>query len=118
MAALNAQENEFIQSLRKQGLIDERNFVISTDVTASNGNSGRAWVTLSGDTLRLFALESFTRLGELIETIDLKQARLLKAVGNAFVSTVKLESGGVQYTFRHFIQARTVVTILKEAMGA
>ena len=117
MAALNAQENDFIRELRQRNLIDERNFVISTDITASNGNSGRAWVTLSGDTMYLYALESFTQLGELIETIDLRRARLLKAVGNAFISTVKLEYEGVQYTFHHFIQAKTVVTILKEAMA-
>ena len=117
MAALKAQENDFIRGLRQRNLIDERNFVISTDITASNGNSGRAWVTLSGDYLRLFALESFSELGELIETIDLRQTKLLKAVGNAFVSTVKLEYQGVQYTFHHFIQAKTVVTVLKEAMG-
>ena len=41
--------NPFMDSLRADNLIDDREIAFVADITCTNGNSGRAWFFLNGD---------------------------------------------------------------------
>ena len=113
-----AKENVFLKNLRERNLIDEREIVVMEDVSATNGNRGRAFVLLNGTELSFYVPAGFAELGRLVETIDLKQAKFLK--GSSFIlhTTLKLECNGVRYSLRGFSQAAMFIEAVKGSCGS
>ena len=112
-----AKENLFLKNLKERNLIDDREIVVMADVSASNGNRGRAFVLLNGTELPFYVPAGFAELGQLIETIDLKQAKFLK--GSSFIlhTTLKLECGGTTYALQGFAQAAQFIEAVKGSCG-
>ena len=112
-----AKENVFLKNLKEQNLIDDREIVVMADVSATNGNRGRAFVLLNGTELSFYAAAGFAELGQLIEAIDLKQAKFLK--GSSFIlhTTMKLECNGVVYSLQGFSQAAMFIEAVKGSCG-
>ncbi len=113
-----AKENLFLKNLKERNLIDDREIAVMADVSATNGNRGRAFVLLNGTELSFYEPAGFADLGELIETIDLKQARFLK--GSSFIlhTTLKLECAGIVYSLQGFTQAAMFIEAVKTGCGA
>jgi hypothetical protein len=113
-----ATENVFLKNLKAQNLIDDRQIVVMADVSATNGNRGRAFVLLNGTELSFYEPAGFADLGEWIETIDLKQAKFMK--GSSFIlhTSLKLECGGVVYSIQGFSQAAMFINAVKESCGS
>ena len=112
-----AKENLFLKNLRERNLIDDREIVVMADVSATNGNRGRAFVLLNGTELSFYAPAGFADLGDLIETIELKQAKFLK--GSSFIlhTTLKLECRGTVYSLQGFAQAAQFIEAVKGSCG-
>ena len=112
-----ATENLFMKNAKEMNLIDHREIAFCADVICSNGNSGRVWFFLNGSVMRLYTMAGLTALGELVETLDLKNARFIK--GSSFVlhTTMKLECGGHTYAFQGFAQAKKVIEAVKASCG-
>ena len=113
-----AKENLFLKNLKERNLIDDREIVVMADISATNGNRGRAFVLLNGSELAFYEPAGIADLGELVETIDLKQARFLK--GSSFIlhTTLKLECAGTVYSLRGFNQAAMFIEAVKAGCGA
>ena len=112
-----AKENKFLNDLKAQNLIDDRELAVVSDVTSTNGNSGRAWVLLNGSTLHLYAMAGFADLGEHIESLDLTDAEVLKASSFVLHTSMKLRCGGYTYTFLGFAQAKKFIDAVNESCG-
>lgn len=113
-----AKENKFMISLKEKGLVDDRELAFVSDIVCTNGNSGRAWVLISGDTMHLYAMAGFAALGGHVEDIDLKQVALLKASSFVLNPTMKLSFNGNTYTFKGFAQAKKLIEAVKASCGA
>lgn len=112
-----AQENLFLKNLKERGLIDDREIAVMTDIASTNGNRGRAFALLSGTTLFLYEPAGFAELGDLIEAINLKNAKFLK--GSSFIlhTTLKLQYNGFTYSFQGFAQAAKFIEAIKGSCG-
>ena len=112
-----AKENLFLKNLKERNLIDDREIAVMADVSATNGNCGRAFVLLNGAELSFYIPAGIAELGELVETIDLKNAKFIK--GSSFVlhTTMKLECNGVIYSLRGFAQASMFIDAVKSSCG-
>jgi len=112
-----AKENPILKAAQDKGLVDARELYFAADVAASNGNSGRAWIFLNGTTLHLYELIFPADLGEKIESLDLKQARLKKASAFVLAPKAELVCGGTTYSFKNFNLPKQFVAALTEACG-
>ena len=110
-----AKENPFINSLKANNLIDDREIAFVADVTCTNGNSGRAWFFLNGSQLYLYEMTGLASVGEHIETLDLKGAEILKASSFVLGSCLKLKCNNETYTFKGFAQAKKVIACITES---
>ena len=113
-----AKENLFLKDLKDRGLIDDREIVVMADISSTNGNRGRAFVLLEGTNLYLYAAAGIAALGDLIEMIDLTNAKFIK--GSTFVlrTSMKIAYKGVTYSFQGFTQAAKFIDAVKESCGA
>jgi len=109
-----ATENQFMKDARIRGLIDGREIAFMVDVICTNGNNGRAWMLLNGSMLHLCEPVGMVKLGELLESLDLEKAELVKASSFVLNPFVKLRYAGEVYTFRGFAQAKRVVETIRE----
>ena len=108
-----ATENPFMNSLRENNLIDDREIAFVADVTCTNGNRGRAWFFLNGSKLHLYEMAGLAACGAHIETLELKGAQILKASRFVLNSSLKLKCNNETYTFKGFAQAKKVIKKLK-----
>lgn len=108
-------ENQFMKNAHEKGLVDEREIALVADITCTNGNQGRAWFFLNGSILSLYELRGMANMGDLVETIDLKQAEFLK--GSSFVlhSYLKFRYQGNTYHMTGFAQAKKVLEAFRES---
>lgn len=111
-------ENQFLKNAHLRGLIDEREIALVADVTCTNGNSGRAWFFLNGSVLSLYEFAGFANMGNLVEAIDLNDAKFIKGCSFVLYSAVKFQYNGNTYSMRGFAQAKRVVEAIKSACGA
>ena len=88
--------NPFMNSLREDNLIDDREIAFVADITCTNGNRGRAWFFLNGCMLHLYEMVGMADRGEHIETLNLK-------------------GDGEIYTFKGFAQAKKVIACITES---
>ena len=107
--------NPFMDSLRADNLIDDREVAFVADVSCTNGNRGRAWVFLNGSKLYLYEMTGMASRGACIETLELKGAKVLKASSFVLASSLKLQCNGETYTFKGFAQAKKVVACISES---
>lgn len=112
-----AKENLFMKNAMEKGLIDAREIAVAADITCTNGNSGRAWVFLNGSVMQLYELAGLADLGAHVETLNLKNAELLKASSFVLGSSLKLKYNGNVYTFKGFAQAKKVIEAVRESCG-
>ena len=112
-----AKENLFMKNAEEKGLIDEREIAFVADVVSTNGNRGRAWFFLNGSILNLYELAGLAELGEHVETLDLKQAEILKASSFVLNTSLKLNCNGHTYTLKGFAQAKKVIEAFRESCG-
>ena len=112
-----AKENLFLKNAKEKNLIDEREIVVVADISCTNGNNGRAWVFLNGSTMQLFEMAGFADLGSHVETIELKNAKLLKTSCFVLGSSMKLLYNGHTYVFKGFAQAKKFIEAVKESCG-
>lgn len=108
-----AKENEFLKNAAEKGLIDERKIAVAADVACTNGNNGRAWIFLNGDTMRLYAFHGTGSLGECLECLNLKKCRVLKSSSFVLMSYLKLQDGGQIYMIKNFGNAKNFVAAVK-----
>ena len=110
-------ENQFLKNAHLRGLIDEREIAFLADIACTNGNGGRAFCFLNGSVLSLYACAGIAETGDLIEAIDLKDAKFLK--GSSFVlhPTMKLQYNGNTYSMQGFTQAKKMIDAVKSACG-
>lgn len=112
-----AAENLFMKNAREKGLIDHREIAFAADVSSTNGNSGRAWFFLNGSILQLYEMVGMADLGAHVETLDLKQAEILKASSFVLATSMKLRCNGHTYTLKGFAQAKKVIEAFRESCG-
>ncbi len=112
-----AKENLFMKNAKEMNLIDEREIAVAADIVCTNGNSGRAWVFLNGSVMQLYELAGLADLGDHVETLDLKNAQLLKASSFVLGTSMKLAYNGHTYTFKGFAQAKKVIEAVRESCG-
>ena len=112
-----AKENLFMKNAMEKGLIDDREIAVAADIVCTNGNNGRAWVFLNGSIMQLYELAGLADLGAHVETLDLKDAELIKASSFVLGSSMKLKSKGNVYTFKGFAQAKKVIEAVRESCG-
>ena len=112
-----AKENLFLNKVREMGLIDEREIALVADITCTNGNQGRAWFFLNGSLLNLYEMAGFADLGDHVETLELKDAKFIKASSFPLYTYLKLECQGHTYTFKGFAQAKKVIAAVQESCG-
>ena len=110
-----ATENPFMNSLRENNLIDDREIAFVADDTCTNGNRGRAWFFLNGSKLHLYEMAGLAACGAHIETLELKDAQILKASSFVLNSSLKLKCNGETYTFKGFAQAKKVIACITES---
>ena len=110
-----ATANPFMDSLRADNLIDDREIAFVADVTCTNGNGGRAWFFLNGSMLYLYEMTGLAARGACIETLDLRGAQVLKASSFVLGSSLKLKCNGETYTFKGFAQAKKVIACITES---
>ena len=110
-----AKENPILRAAQEKGLVDARNLFFVADVIASNGNSGRAWVFLNETKLYLYELVFPADLGEKIEELELRDAKLLKASAFVLAPKAELICGGTNYLFKNFNLPKQFVAALSEA---
>ena len=113
-----ATENPFMNALRADNLIDDREIAFVADITCTNGNRGRAWFFLNGNLLHLYEMAGLANRGAHIETLDLRGAEVLKASSFVLNPTFKLKCGGEVYTFKGFAQAKKVIACITESCNA
>ena len=65
-----ATNNPFMDSLRAENLIDDREIAFVADITCTNGNRGRAWFFLNDRSLNLYEMTGLASYGACIETLD------------------------------------------------
>ena len=107
--------NPFMNSLREDNLIDDREIAFVADITCTNGNRGRAWFFLNGCMLHLYEMVGMADRGEHIETLNLKGAEVLKACSFVLNTSLKLKCDGEIYTFKGFAQAKKVIACITES---
>lgn len=107
--------NPFMNTLREEKLIDDREIAFVADVTCTNGNRGRAWFFLNGCMLHLYEMVGIAERGEHIESINLKGAEVLKASSFVLGSSLKLNYNGEIYTLKGFAQAKKVISCITES---
>lgn len=112
-----AKENLFMKNAMEKGLIDGREIAVAADIVCTNGNNGRAWVFLNGSVMQLYELAGLADLGAHVETLDLKDAELIKASSFVLGSSMKLKYKGNVYTFKGFAQAKKVIEAVRESCG-
>ena len=112
-----AKENPLLKEAQEKGLVDDRNLFFASDVSASNGNSGRTWAFLNGTKLYLYELIFPAGLGAEIEVLELKDAKLLKASSFVLAPKAELSCGGISYSFRNFSTPKQFVAALQEICG-
>ena len=110
-----ATNNPFMDSLRAENLIDDREIAFVADITCTNGNRGRAWFFLNGSLLHLYEMTGFASRGACIETLDLKGAEVLKASSFVLNTSLKLKCNGHMYTFKGFAQAKKVIACITDS---
>ena len=113
-----ATENPFMNALRTDNLIDDREIAFVADITCTNGNRGRAWFFLNGNLLHLYEMKGMADRGAHVETLDLKGAEVLKASSFVLATSLKLKCNGEVYTFKGFAQAKKVISCITESCGA
>ena len=113
-----AKENMFLKNLKAQNLIDDREIAVMADISATNGNRGRAFVLLNGTELSFYAAAGFAELGARIETLELKDTKFLKGSNFILHTSMKLECGGVVYSLQGFTQAAMFIDAVKSSCGA
>ena len=113
-----ATENPFMNALREQNLIDDREIAFVADITCTNGNAGRAWFFLNGKQLHLYEMVGMAQCGDRIETLNLSNAEVLKASSFVLATSLKLKCSGEIYTFKGFAQAKKVIACITESCGA
>ena len=107
--------NSFMNSLREDNLIDDREIAFVAEITCTNGNRGRAWFFLNGCMLHLYEMVGMADRGEHIETLNLKGAEVLKASSFVLHTGLKLKYDGEIYTFKGFAQAKKVIACITES---
>ena len=112
-----AAENLFMKNLKERGLVDDREVAAMADISCTNGNRGRAFALLSGTTLYLYEPAGFAELGDHVETLELKEAKFLKASSFPLYTYLKLEYKGHTYTFKGFGQAAKFIEAIKGSCG-
>ena len=105
----------FIRNAMIRNLIDERQICPMANITCSNGNAGRVWVPINKNIMYFCDVNGFAELGETLETIDLTQAKVLKASTFILNPTLKLEYKGDIYTFHGFSRAALFIDAVKQA---
>ena len=110
-----ATENPFMNSLNEKNLIDDREIAFVADVICTNGNCGRAWFFLNGSMLHLYEMTGMAAWGEHIETLDLKNAEVIKASSFVLGSSLKLKCNNEVYTFKGFAQAKKVIACITQS---
>ena len=110
-----ATNNPFMDALRADHLIDDREIAVVADITCTNGNRGRAWCFLNGSMLHLYEMAGFADRGDLVEALDLKDAEVLKASSFVLNTSLKLKCNGHIYTFKGFVQAKKVIACITDS---
>jgi hypothetical protein len=110
-------ENVFMKNALEKGLVDDRQIAVVADISCTNGNRGRAYVFVNGDTLHLYELRRLVDLGEHVESIDLKKAKIIKSSSFVLHTYLKLEYNGYTYHFQGFAMAKIFLDAVKANCG-
>lgn len=113
-----AKENKFMIAMKEKGLVDDREIAVVSDIVCTNGNAGRAFVLISGDTMHIYEMAGFADLGAHVEDIDLKRVTVLKASSFVLRTLLKLTYNGNTYTFTGFGIAKKFIGAVQESCGA
>lgn len=108
-------ENLFLKNAHDRGLIDEREIAFMADVTCTNGNRGRAFCFLNGTILRIYEALGIAETGEEIDSMDLKEAKFLKASSFPLHPYIKLCHGGETYNMQGLTQAKKMIAAIQES---
>ena len=109
-----AKENPTVKFAKENGLIDEREIINVADIACTNGNDGRAWIFINGSDMHLFELIGFSRIGECVETIDLKNAEILKSRRFILAPSLNLKYNGYTYKIINFSQPKKFIEAVRE----
>jgi hypothetical protein len=113
-----AKENKFLEDLKAQNLVDERELVTVADINCTNGNNWRGWVCIHGTTMRLFSMTfPACKLDELIDEIELPEARLIKTFGIVPFTLIKFQYQSHTYRIEHFSKTKEFIQTMKETCG-
>lgn len=108
-----AKENELLKMAAEKGLIDQRKLAVVADVSCTDGNNGRGWVFLNGDTLYLYEQVGFAGIGEPVEKLDLKKCRVLKSCSFILMASLKLQAGSRIFLFKNFGNPKQIVEAIR-----
>ena len=109
-----AKETLIEKYARENGLVDERRMTIYAEVSCSNGNNGVAYAFLNGSKIHLYEPIGFTKLGDYIETIDMKEATDIKSCKIILFHYIKFKYNGYTYKFSKFAQPKKVIAAIEE----
>lgn len=112
-----AKENKFLNDLKAQSLIDDRELATVADINCTNGNNWRGWVCINDTTMRLFSMTFPANLGELIDEIELPEALLIKTFGIVPFTLIKFQYQGHTYRIEHFSKTKEFIQTMKETCG-
>lgn len=105
---------QFLKDTKSKNLIDDRDLFFMADITCTNGNAGRVWVLFNGSDMNFCGFDGFSKAGELLETIDLTKAKVLKASSFIFHPTMKLEYQGNVYSMTGFNRAKIFIEAVEK----
>ena len=109
-----AKESPALKFAKENDLVDERELVYVADIVCSNGNYGRAWIFFGGNNMHIFELVGFSGIGGYVETIELKNAEVLKSSAFLLGPSLKLKYDGNTYTFKNFAQPKLFIGTVRE----
>lgn len=111
-----AKETLIERYARENGLVDDRRMTVCANITCSNGNRGMAYAFLNGSKVHLYEAIGFTKLGEHIETIDMKEVTDFKSCKIILLHYIKFKYNGYKYKFDGFAQPSKVIAAFEECM--
>ena len=109
-----AKENKFLIDLKNRNIIDDRELVTVADITCTNGNHWRGYVCINDTTMSLFSMTfPACTLNELIDFIELREAKLVKSFGIVPFTLIKFTYRGHTYRIEHFSKTKEFIQTMR-----
>ena len=109
-----AKESFIEKFARENDLVDERNIITCAQISCSNGNYGMAGTFVNGSKIHLYEPVGFTKVGDYIETIDLKDVTDIKCCKIILFYSLKFKYNGYTYKFSQFPQPKKLFSAVEE----